>query len=99
MKLAFLVYHDILDGRVSKMLETVGVDFYTKWEQVTGKGHNSDAHLGTRVFPGYNSVRMIAFTEDKLIDGMIEKINIINLEVHRDDDKVRLFIMPLERLI
>jgi len=99
MKLAFLVYHDVLDTRVSKMLETCGVDYYTKWEQVVGKGHHTDAHLGTRVFPGYNSVRMIAFTDDKMIDGMIEKINMINLEVLRDDDKIRLFIMPLERLI
>lgn len=99
MKLAFLVYHDILDTRVSKMLETCGVDYYTKWEQVVGKGHNTDAHLGTRVFPGYNTVRMIAFTDDKMIDGLIEKLNILNLEVLREDDKVRLFIMPLERVI
>ncbi|NUN10276.1 MAG: hypothetical protein HUU54_13970 [Ignavibacteriaceae bacterium] len=99
MKLAFLVYHDILDTRVSKMLETCGVDFYTKWEQVTGKGHQTDPHLGTRVYPGYNSVRMIAFAQDKMLEGLIEKIKVINLDVHRDDDKIRLFVMPLERII
>jgi len=99
MKLIFIVYHDILDDRVSKALKELEIDYYTQWEDVKGKGHNSDAHLGNRPFPGYNFVRMIAFTDEAIVDKLITKINELNEIVERDDDKIRLFQTPLEKII
>ena len=99
MKLVFLVYHDILDDRVSKALKELNIDYYTQWEDVKGKGHKSDAHLGNRPFPGYNYVRMIAFSEEEIIENLISKINELNSIVERDDDKIRLFQVPLERIV
>ena len=99
MKLTFIVYHDILDDRVSKALKELEIDYYTQWEDVKGKGHNSDAHLGNRPFPGYNFVRMIAFTDEAIVDKLITKINELNEIVERDDDKIRLFQTPLEKII
>jgi hypothetical protein len=99
MKLVFLVYHDILDDRVSKALKELNIDYYTQWEDVKGKGHKSDAHLGNRPFPGYNFVRMIAFSEEEIIENLISKINELNSIVERDDDKIRLFQVPLERIV
>ncbi len=34
-----------------KHLNELEIDFYTQWEDVKGKGHNTDAHLGNRPFP------------------------------------------------
>ncbi len=99
MKLTFLIYHDILDDRVTGVLKELEIDFYTQWEDVKGKGHKTDAHLGNRPFPGYNFVRMIAFTEEELIEKLISKINELNTIVERDDDKIRLFLVPLERIV
>jgi hypothetical protein len=99
MKLTFMVYHDILDDRVSKALEELNIDYYTEWEEVKGKGHETDAHLGNRPFPGYNNVRMIAFTEETKLEILIKKINELNALVERDDDKVRLFQVPLEKIV
>jgi hypothetical protein len=99
MKLAFLAYRDVLDSRVSGALDELGIDFYTEWEEVKGKGHNTDAHLGNRPFPGYNNVRMIAFTDIELLEKLIIKINELNTLVERDDDKIRLFQVPLERIV
>lgn len=99
MKLTFLIYHDILDDRLSKALNELKIDYYTEWEDVKGKGHKTDAHLGNRPFPGYNNVRMIAFTEDNLLDELIKKIEELNSIVERDDDKIRLFQVPLERIV
>lgn len=99
MKLTFLVYHDILDDRVTKALNELNIDYYTEWENVKGKGHLSDAHLGNRPFPGYNNVRMIAFTEHNVLSQLIEKIDALNQLAERDDDKIRLFQVPLERII
>lgn len=99
MKLAFLVYHDILDDRVSKVLNELKIDYYTQWEDVKGKGHHTDAHLGNRPYPGYNNVRMIAFIDEIILSQLIEKIEDLNKIVERDDDKIRLFQVPLERIV
>jgi hypothetical protein len=99
MKLTFLVYHDILDDRVTEALKELKIDFYTQWEDVKGKGHQSDAHLGNRPFPGYNFVRMIAFVDENILSELIENIEELNKLVERDDDKIRLFQVPLERVV
>jgi hypothetical protein len=99
MKLTFLIYHDILDDRVTKALKELEIDFYTQWEDVKGKGHHTDAHLGNRPYPGYNIVRMIAFVDESTLSQLIEKIEDLNKIVERDDDKIRLFQVPLERVV
>ena len=95
MKIIFIVYHDVIEDRVSKLLDELKIDYFTEWENVKGKGHNSDAHLGSRTFPGYNSVRMIAFQDDQSVNSIIEGVS----DVLRKDDKVRLFQLPLEKII
>lgn len=99
MKLTFLIYHDVLEDRVQNLFDTLGVDYYTKWEEVKGKGHASDAHLGTRTFPGYNYVRMVAFDNDALLVKLIAELNELNKDALRPDDKIRLFQMPLELIV
>ena len=99
MKLTFLIYHDILDDRVTKALDELDIDYYTEWEEVKGKGHHTDAHLGNRPFPGYNFVRMIAFVDETVLSNLIERIEVLNKVVERDDDKIRLFQVPLERIV
>lgn len=99
MKIVFVIYHDVLDDRVTDLLEELKIDFYTEWENVKGKGHQSDAHLGTRPFPGFNNVRMIAIQEEDLLEQLIEGIKTLNLRVERPDDIIRLFQLPLERIL
>jgi hypothetical protein len=99
MKFAFIVYHDVLDQRISNILSEIKIDYYTQWEEVKGKGHLTDAHLGTRPFPGYNFVRMIAFDEESKLQLLIEKLMEFNKSVERKDDQIRLFQLPLEKII
>ena len=99
MKLSFVIYREVLDDRVTKALKDLEIDYYTEWEEVKGKGHKTDAHLGNRPFPGYNNVRMIAFDEEELLEKLILKIKELNSLVERDDDKIRLFQVPLDRIV
>jgi hypothetical protein len=99
MKIVFIVYHDILEDRVTNLLNSLKIDYYTEWENVKGKGHTSDAHLGNRTFPGYNSVRMIAFQTEDLLNEFILGVEDLNKLVQREDDNIRLFQIPLERII
>jgi hypothetical protein len=99
MKIVFVIYHDVLDDRVSDMLGQLKIDFYTEWENVKGKGHSTDPHLGTRTYPGFNNVRMIAIPEEEILERLIEGITGLNNKIERADDKIRLFQMPLERIL
>ena len=99
MKFAFIVYRDVLDQRLSNILKGIEIDYYTQWEEVKGKGHLTDAHLGTRPFPGYNFVRMIAFDEDFKLQMLTEALEEFNKTVERKDDQIRLFQLPLEKII
>jgi len=42
---------------------------------------------------------MIAFHDEDLLEKLIVKINELNTIVERDDDKIRLFQVPLERIV
>ncbi len=99
MKLAFLVYHDVLDDRIIKILEELEIDSYVKWDEVLGKSHNAPGHLGTRTFPGHDSVRLIPFQDEEKLEGLIEKIKNYNENVNIKNDEIRLYLLPLERIV
>ncbi len=99
MKIAFLIHNDVYTGRIMELLERLGVDYYTRWEHVKGKGHGTEAHLGTRSFPTLNSVTMIAFESEAVLEEVIKEIRAANAEVQRADDQIRLFQVPLERIL
>ena len=39
MKIVFLVCNEVFTSRVMEMLNGSGIDYYTRWEEVKGKGH------------------------------------------------------------
>ncbi|MEI7811244.1 MAG: PG0541 family transporter-associated protein [Ignavibacteria bacterium] len=99
MKITFVIYHDVLEDRITDMMNAAGVDFYTEWENTKGKGHETIPHLGTRVYPGFNSVRMIAFEDESILEKIIVLIKELNGTINMKDDHIRLFQMPLERIV
>jgi len=99
MKIAFIVCNDVYTPRIMDLLSRHGIDYYTRWEQVKGKGHGTEAHLGTRSFPALNTVLMIAFQELEALEEVIVEINATNKEIVRPDDRIRLFQVPLERIV
>ncbi len=99
MKIVFIVCTDVYTPRVMELLDTLGIDYYTRWEQVRGKGHGTEAHLGTRSFPGMNAVIMIAFQKEAPLEQLIGGIAGINEHIVKLDDRIRLFQVPLERIV
>ena len=99
MKIAILIYHDILEDRIDKLLENLKIDYFTEWENVKGRGHLTDPHLGTRTFPGFNTVRMIAFQDENILTELQSEIIELNKDAYREDDKIRLFQLPLEKIV
>jgi hypothetical protein len=99
MKIAIVVCTEVFLPRVMDVLGSSNIDYYTRWEHVKGKGHGTEPHLGTRSYPGTNAVLMIAFQEEQTLDILIEAINTANSQITRPDDRIRLFQIPLERVV
>ncbi len=99
MKIVYVVCTEVYEDRVMTILQHSGIDYFTCWEHVKGKGHGTDPHLGTRSFPGTNAVLMIAFQEEQSLEKLIAAVNDANLLITRPDDRMRLFQIPLERMV
>ena len=99
MKIAFVVHTEHQAAKVFELLHAAGIDYFTRWDQAIGKGHGTEPHLGRGSYASTNSVMMIAFPEEEPLARLIEKIGAANAEIKRASDRIRLFQLPLERMI
>jgi len=99
MKMVFVVHDEHYAGKVLELLHAAGIDYFTRWDQAIGKGHGTEPHLGRGSYASTNSVMMIAFQEDRPLELLIEKIQAANAGIQRSADKIRLFQLPLERMV
>ena len=99
MKIAFVVHNELFTSCVMQLLTAAGIDYYTRWEEVHGKGPGTEPHLGKGGTPGVNTVLMIAFQEEAPLEALIQNITAANAAIRRPDDKIRLFQLPLERIV
>ena len=54
MKAVLIVHNAAIESNVDEALTSVGIDCYTKFTNVLGKGRISEPHLNTDVWPGIN---------------------------------------------
>lgn len=99
MKMAFIVHNEYMSNEVMQLLKSAGIDYYTRWDQAQGKGHGTEPHLGSGSHASTNSVLMIAFPEQDPLEKLIELIMAANSGIKRSDDKIRLFQLPLDRIV
>lgn len=99
MKLAFIVHNDYFTPRVMQLLKDSGIDYYTRWDRATGKGHGTEPHVGSGSHASTNAVMMIAFHDAAPLEDLIRRISAANQEITRADDRIRLFQLPLDRLV
>ena len=99
MKLALLVCNSYCMERVMRLLEENGIDYFTSWDNARGKGHGTEPHLGTRAYASTNSVTMIAFEEHAPLEALVRALEAENRQIVRPADRIRLFQLPLERIV
>lgn len=99
MKMTFVVYYERIDTQVMSMLETLGIDYYTRWENLKGKGHGTEPHIGVGTYVRMNSALMIAFEDEAPLAALTNAIIAANEKARRQDERIRLFQVPLERMI
>jgi hypothetical protein len=99
MKMAFVVYNDYVDKQVVSMLSALDIDYFTRWEHVKGKGHGTEPHMGGGSFSSTNAALMIAFEDEAPLAALIQLIIAANEKARRADERIRLFQVPLERMV
>jgi nitrogen regulatory protein PII len=99
MKMVFIIQCEHYNKRVMQLLDAVGIDYYTRWDQAQGKGHGTEPHLGRGTYASTNSVMMIAFQDEAPLEALIQAITAANSEIKRAADRIRLFQLPLERMV
>ena len=99
MKMAFVVYNEYVDPQVMGILKTLNIDYYTRWEHVKGKGHGTEPHIGLGTYASTNAALMIAFEDEAPLAALIQSILGANEKARRADERIRLFQVPLERVV
>ena len=99
MKMAFLVHNEYQTSEVMKILDACEIDYYTRWERAQGKGHGTEPHLGRGRYGSTNAVMMIAFEDEAPLESLIRAVTAANAEIPRAADRIRLFQMPLDRIV
>jgi hypothetical protein len=99
MKMAFVVYYEHVDAQVMGILDTLGIDYYTRWEHLKGKGHGTEPHIGLGTYQRMNFALMIAFEDEAPLKALIDALGEANKKARRPDERIRLFQLPLERIV
>ena len=97
--MALVVCNSYFMERVMKILSDSGIDYFTSWDNARGKGHGTEPHLGSRAYGSTNSVTMIAFEDQARLEALIRGVEAANQEIRRAPDHIRVFQLPLERIV
>jgi hypothetical protein len=96
MKMVFIVYSQAADYDVISAVKEAGVKGYTKMENASGEGVETEPKLHTHTWPGENCVLFLALEEDEL-PTIIKLIRVLKREHPRAGLKA--FILPMEEII
>jgi hypothetical protein len=97
--MVFIVCNSYSMDRVMTILKDNTIDYFTSWDKAKGKGHGTEPHLGSGAHGSTNSVMMIAFDSDAPLNALIHGIEAANQEIKRAADHIRLFQLPLDRIV
>ena len=70
MKAVLIVHNVAIDEEVNEILESVGINCYTKFTNTLGRGQISEPHLGTDVWPGINFSTFVVTEQSKAKEVM-----------------------------
>ena len=79
MKMVFMSFFEGKTDEVMELIESEGVEFYVRWDQVKGKSIGYRPRMGSQIWPGYDGAVQFPI-EDEKVDMLIEKIEKFNRE-------------------
>jgi len=65
MKAVMIMHNAAIDADVTEVLESLGINCYSKFTDVLGKGQISEPHFNTDIWPGTNCGTFVVIDEAK----------------------------------
>jgi nitrogen regulatory protein PII len=93
MKLVMIIYNEAINDEVESLLEQNGIDVFTKWTKVYGKGRTSGPHLGTHIWPKANNVLAVV-TEETAAGKILQDIRELKKRLAKEG--VKAFMWEIE---
>lgn len=97
MDMVTIVYNQAIDEEVMELLEATGIEQYTKWQRVLGKGEDSNPRLDTSVWPGANMVLGLVIKEKRKLQRLVKGLKKLDAEV--GNKGFFAFRWPVERIV
>ncbi len=94
-KMVMISYNEAIESDVIDSLEACCLKNYTKLTNVFGKGTSSGTHLGNDIWPGQNSLLLVACDEEH---AHCLTAAIRELRKRLGSEGVKAFVMPMEEI-
>ena len=97
MKSVFIIFNQANTERVEYMLDQLGVQGLTFFEQVQGRGSKTgEPRRGTHTWPEMNSA-IISIVDDDKVDGLLKAVH--KLDNRNKEIGVRAFVWNIEKTV
>ncbi len=97
MKSVFIVFNQANTERVEYMLDMLGINGFTFFENVQGRGTNGgEPRRGTHTWPEMNSA-VITIVEDDQVDELLDTVK--KLDMRNKEVGVRAFVWNIEQTV
>ena len=95
MKMVMISYNSAINSELMEILGKCGIENFTKWTQVQGKGKISGPHFADEVWPGENSVLFTA-TEDEKSSNLLKSVKELRTKLGKEG--IKAFVWNLEEI-
>jgi len=95
VKLVLVTYNEAIDVEVMDALQSCGIEHFTKWQRVLGKGEASEPHLDSNVWPGLNNVLAVV-CEDNLAKKLLSSVRELRKTLSKEG--IKAFLLPIEEV-
>jgi len=93
MKAVLIIHNAAIDEEVNEALATVGIECYTKFPNILGKGQLSEPHLNTEVWPAINCGTLVV-TDQAKAKELMDKVRQMRTKLGKEGLKA--FIWEIE---
>lgn len=83
MKAVLIIHNAAIGEEVNEILETVGIECYTQFPNILGKGQLSEPHLNTDVWPAINCGTMVV-TDHAKAKQLVDKVRQMRKEMGKE---------------
>lgn len=96
MKFVYCTCNVSKKEEVIKKLESGGVQDYQIIDEVPARPLQGDPRLNTAVWPGYNCIIVMQFSDDEAADNIMKRLKTMNAEAENKAELITACSLPMD---